>query len=249
MASEITDTSEVKRKVLKQSSVGSEKIKPKKHKLGIAAKIGIAAAVGIAAFEGGGMAYSELTNNEPISGHTLQADAMHPWDIGLENILPTFDNNAETNYIKAGNNAAPASQENVQQLLNQKPPVLTKPEVGGYAPIAKMLLPFNPENAKNVKIVKEYLQMRNSDSYYYGIENVFIQGQDVPVYIPLIEGAKNVNIKAWDYGYGIIGIDMDYSLNDGQKWRVTLNFADTNFAPTDILKNIPKYNPSTFKNS
>jgi hypothetical protein len=60
------------------------------------------------AFEGGGIIYTELNNDVPISAHTLQVDVMHPWNIGLdkygnipENIPSTFDNNAETNIVGA----------------------------------------------------------------------------------------------------------------------------------------------------
>jgi hypothetical protein len=73
---------------------GNRKAEPKRHGLGTGAKVGIATAVIAGAAYGGGMAYTEKYNGEPVSGHTLKVDAMHPYNLGLpkiEIIPSTFD--------------------------------------------------------------------------------------------------------------------------------------------------------------
>jgi len=218
-----------------------------RQKSNIGRKIATGAIAGIVAFEGGGMAYTELNNNEPVSAHTLQVDAMHPWNIGLENITVSanYDPTAEVNFIKAGVNAVPATPEEIKNFLNQTPPVLERPKAGENAPTIRIIIPFSPENAKAVTIRNEFVE-RNSNF----VPIVKVNGENIPFYIPLIEGAEKVDVKTSVNGNTIVGIDFLYYLNNGQTIRMWIGgFTSKNFIPKDTLKDVPAYDYSRLGNT
>lgn len=240
---------------------------PTKPKKSIGKSISLGILGGIMVFEGAGMAYTQIASNEPVSAHTLIVDALHPWNIGIKAIPSTFDNNAsmhsitdesisggtayerEPVFVKAGVNAVSATEKDIQQLLNQQPTVMIKPEPKGYASIVEMVLPFNPENAQEIKIVKSYALTgpNDNDAYYVGAEEVYIIGKDVPFFIPLINGAQSVNIKSFDLKYGVNSIEFDYNLKDGQKKKLTMVVVNSNFVLSDALKACPRYERDSYE--
>lgn len=159
----------------------------------------------------------------------------------------TFDPNASENIVKAGVNAQPATPEQIQEFLNQTPPVFEEPKAGGFTPTIQMLLPVNLDDAKEVKIVKTYLENKGETAYYFSGNIISITGENIPFYIPLLPGAKKVGVKAEANAFGINSIDFLYYFNDGKIRGAVLNLGDRNFTPTDILKGIPQYNANVLK--
>jgi hypothetical protein len=207
-------------------------------------KIWITLVVIIVAFEVGGTAYTELNNNEPVSVQTLKVDATHPWNFGLVVISP-YDNNAEINNIKAGVNARPATQEEIKNFLNSTSPILEQPKPGENAPTIRVMMPFNPENATSATIKNnpvENLQMKVKFTELM----TNIEGNNVPIPIPLIEGAGKVDLKI-QIRTGTPAIDFRYYLNDGRLIRAHLYFYDNNYVPTNLFKEIPAYNYAKLK--
>jgi len=155
-----------------------------------------------------------------------------------------YDNNAEINYIKAGINVQPATEQQVSDFLNATPPALEAPKPGDKnLPQIRMMLPLNPENADSIKITKAtYVSPDDpgdTTQLYCGFE---ISGQNIPFSIPLIEGAKTVDAKANCHSpENVLMVDLRYHLNDGQVLIAQMTFSDSNFTPTDILRNIPEY--------
>ena len=84
-------------------------------------RVGIPVLFGLAAFEAGGMAYTEMNNQVLVSAHTLQVDAIHPWNIGLESNKPN------TESLVLGQNAQYATPAEIQEFI-QSPLPVEKPD-------------------------------------------------------------------------------------------------------------------------
>ncbi len=166
-------------------------------------------------------------------------------------VPPTFDNNAVEQIVKAGpnGNAQRATPEQIQKFLQETPPVLEKPKVGEHASKIKMLFPVDLENAKNVKIINSIVDTKGGNSsstnyYYFQEPNLYLSEGDL-FNLPLIKGARTVDVKVSTNKYRMVDIVFSYHLNDGQTVKTRLALWGNNLPiSTDILTNIPKYSPS-----
>lgn len=213
---------------------------------------------------------SEL--NLPAVGRDISSVPGFYWDLGkdtiadlldkIQTVPETFDKNAIEQTVKAGpnGNAKAATEQQIQEFLNQVPPVFEEPKVGGYAPEIKMFLPVDLTDGSSIKIVN---QLRNTKGGYNGgyfsspdsHHSDFYSFSEPHIYIkegglfslPLIAGAKTVELKVSANQYRISDIEIVYTLNDGQKLKGYLALWDNKYIPTDIFNSIPRYNPNVVK--
>jgi hypothetical protein len=159
-----------------------------------------------------------------------------------------YDNNAEINYIKAGVNVQPATGQQISDFLNAAPPVIEASAPGDKnIPQIEMMDPVIPQGSETIKITKSiYSLPENPEIVQSNVGFNLNKGDNLPV--PLIEGAKTVDAKVALLATGnTFGIDLRYHLNDGQVLTASLIFADRNFAPTDVFKNLPQYDTRFWK--
>jgi hypothetical protein len=165
-------------------------------------------------------------------------------------VSPIFDPNAKVNIVKTGVNAIPATPEQIKEFIDRTPPTYETPKAGGSAPGIQMLIPINPETAKNFKIIQDSVDTkgRNEPSYYYFDQsNLYIE-KGAQVALPLIAGAKTAELKAIAYSNQSIRIiEAIYTLEDGRKIKGTLSLWGTNYNYGDILNSVPKFDPNIVK--
>lgn len=236
---------------------------PPKKRLGLYFRL----AGALLAMSAGGTAIQHhIQEGEPLSPSGIMADVkgilptaeknidslagMAGLNIHLEpEVAPYNPDSTKAQTIKAGTdgNARPATPEEIENLLNQTPPAYgERPKHGEQAPKIKMILPVNPEDAKRVNI--RISPPRNAKEYQFNFLYMQIRGDDVPFYLPLMEGAKKADVKTVMYSWGgISGIELRYYLADGKQIAFRINFADLNFTPTPILESTPQYNPNIVK--
>jgi hypothetical protein len=156
-----------------------------------------------------------------------------------------YDGNSDkTQGIKAGpgGNAQPITIEAVKELINQVTPVFEQPKPGEQAPKVEMILPVNPEKA-TVSVTRIPRQGGSESSPYYDSdEDIHISGVDAPFYLPIVTGAKKLSMTACGTNGVITYLELTYSLNNGQPLHARVNFGDTNYVFTDILKSVPTFN-------
>lgn len=173
--------------------------------------------------------------------------SMHSIDDGLNPIYYRSD----PQFVRTAVNAVPCTPDEIQQVLDRDTPVLAKPELGGYAPKLSMIFPLDVASAQKVGIVKGYDGMgRGSPAEYHTAYcEVYAQGKSVPFYVPLIDGASTVDIKAMAMNpkRSINDIVLDYVLKDGQQREVNLYLDSTNFAPAKALTDSPTYGMEVIK--
>lgn len=231
---------------------------------GLSTTAKIALGLAIVGAEAGGVAIDQQIDNEPASLKNIAVQsATWPWDMGKtadediqgrffgkETVSPIFGSNAGTQIVKTGpdGNAKAATPEQIQDFLNQTPPVFEKPKVGEQAPKVEILIPVNLENTSSIKIVQNHVDTKGGNeasmNYYYFDQTNFYLEKDSPFALPLVPGTKTVELKIEANQYRISDIVAIYTLNDGQTIKGNLALWGNNYIPTDTLKSIPRYDPN-----
>lgn len=162
--------------------------------------------------------------------------------LGLEIVVPSvFDNNlwGKQQGLVNGTNARPATKEEIQKLLEQnlvfenpKPaphPLRDPVERKAYwesLPTVSIPMPVDLRKAQRVDVTK----VNGDNSVYF---DFIITGDDVPFYIPLPPGVKNVEARTKDKG-----ILFTYFLNNGRTITGRVLLGRGNFSYTGA-KDIP----------
>jgi hypothetical protein len=140
---------------------GNRKAEPKKQGLSKGGKIGlVGTAVIVGAAYGGGMAYTEKYNGEPVSAQTLKVDAMHPYNLGLPRIevIPlTFDPAALESVIGPENSV----QMTLEEYEATSPTMWDEQNKTMTIPLSII---FKDDLIPNLFIKKEQLSFDSSES-------------------------------------------------------------------------------------
>jgi len=214
--------------------------------------------VTVLVFEVGGAIYTQLNNKVPISAHTLQIDTLHPWGIGLdkygnipENIPSTFDNNAETNIVGAGINAAPATKEDMNSVGN----IVSSPAQQGYFQ-TELIFPGLLKAGDQVKIAwKPFTIYKNTPetatlkSWYditFGRPGTQITSGILDKDAMTIEVFKNPVYVVDNVPY-FYGITIRVTRNDGSKYEVFCYEPEDvrRLKPLSILDDAPQLEEET----
>ncbi|MBI2049595.1 hypothetical protein HYT32_01695 [Candidatus Roizmanbacteria bacterium] len=159
-----------------------------------------------------------------------------------------FDNEEIEQKVKTGpnGNAEAITDAQTKEFLKQKPAVVEIPSLEEPTARIQVLMPVDPENA-NVRIVKFY--------YHNGYHSheFYLNGDNTPFYMPLIEGAEKVEAKRWFNRWKgkeiTTNIDLIYRLNNGQIIGAFISFWDQNFIPTEAMENLPSYDNESITNN
>lgn len=152
-----------------------------------------------------------------------------------------------------------ATPEQIREFMNRRLPSFERPASGKNAPSIEITAPFDARAAKSITVTKIYSpneRMPDPDRYY-SINNIIsILGEDVPFYLPLLEGASKVDVKRRLGGKSSMGtFILRYHLNDGRfitGYIIPNSVEDGDwekFKPTDNAKNLPAFDPSITKNT
>jgi hypothetical protein len=159
-----------------------------------------------------------------------------------------YDNNAEVNYIKAGVNVQPATEQQISDFLNATPPVIEASAPGDKnIPQIEIMDPVIPQGNETIKITKSiYSLPENPKAIQSNLGFNLNKGDNFPV--PLFRGVKTVDMETELLAPGVVGgIDLRYHLNDGQIFTATISFVDNNYISTDVFKNLPQYDTRFWK--
>jgi hypothetical protein len=194
-------------------------------------------------FEGGGIAYTEANNQVPMTAQTLQVDALHPWNIGIDSNKPN------TESLVLGQNAQYATPAEMQSFM-QSPLPVEKPdgEIKTPADLPRIGIIAGIDLSKSGKVecfstdivvgggsldgqpVPEYLN--------YTLEN---KNSPLGLFIP--QGVNVDNVEILLQKPDIVNGQPQYSrffekfdLGNNQYYLVCVSI---DFLPTDILKNAP----------
>jgi hypothetical protein len=163
-------------------------------------------------------------------------------------VPPTYDNNAEINYIKAGVNVQPATAQQISDFLNAAPPVIEASAPGDKnIPQIEIMDPVIPQGNETIKITKSIYSLPENPEIVQSNTGYSLNKGD-PFHIPLIEGTKTIDAKVALLAPGnVSGIDLRYHLNDGQILTASISFVDRNYVPKDVFKNLPQYDTRFWK--
>lgn len=152
-----------------------------------------------------------------------------------------------------------ATPDQIKEFMNRRLPNFERPASGKNAPSIEITAPFDARTAKSITVTKVYSpneRMPDPDRYYSLYNLISIKGDDVPIYLPLLEGANKVDVKRRLGGKASMGtIVLRYHLNDGRiltGYIVPNSVEDGNwerFKPTDTVNNLPAYDPNILKNA
>jgi len=248
MTSENADTVDKGAKVPQKFAVDSLKVKPEKHRLSTGVKIAIVGTtLGLA--YGGGVLNTELTNNEFVNAHTLQVDALHPYNLGLHEIASsTFDNAKDSGAI--GNNNFMLIDKNRLANINTIPTIPTpKHDINLLAPFQELPPGINIVYEKT--FTGEDQSLFGSDETEYakkeGIKNK-ITFKNIPIntVIPApVDGFLEFYARPRVAPEGTIeSANFFYKGPDGTIYQVQMGGT-----PGDLFKPLTEATPYTFENS
>lgn len=150
-----------------------------------------------------------------------------------------------------------ATPEQIREFMDRRLPEFKNPDSGKNAPSIEILAPFDARISKTITVTKRYSvneRMPDPDRYYSFSTEISISGEDVPFYLPLIEGANKVDAKRRLEAHTST-IVLRYHLNDGRfltGYITSLGVEGGDwekFKLTETAKNLPAFDTSITKNT
>lgn len=207
--------------------------KPTKQGLNVAQKIAVGAISTVVAAEAGGIGYDVAYdlikhNPEPVSGHTLMVDALHPWNIGRENTIvlpsPNFDNSKISGVIGDNNWMGISDANQIKDIQTVPATPTPKHDIDLLTPFLK------PE--QNVNYTKHF-SGEGGFSYrpdvidyakQHGINDIIIFSS-LPVGTVIVAPADGlISFNAKQEGTGTIdSIRFIYTAPDGEIYGLSLS--------------------------
>jgi hypothetical protein len=210
-------------------------------------KFGVPVVFGLATFEAGGMAYTEFNNYVPISAHTLQVDALHPWNIGLEG-------KQQGTELVLGQNARYATDTEIQDFIHSPlPPIKPDSAIKTPADLPRLGIVAGIDLSKSGKVewynygpvqqAGPLVGQRVPSLLVFTIEN-----KDTPIGIFIPEGIDTDSVEIFLKKPVLINGKLQYgcfiekfNLGNGEYAFVEM---DIDFLPSEILKDAPMVDPN-----